>query len=161
MEAPIFRITSSKLNNELFRALIKTYDKNKQCGILLLLLQQKYRSPELESQLEEPLLRYYKDSKFFLIDFLIYCREKHTSSLTVVDMDHTSLILQECHYCPYMGHMRQDRTKDRVASTALWPKWEKELSEYINTCGRFQKENRKNVKKYGQLQHIEEPKHPG
>ncbi|MBW0517590.1 hypothetical protein O181_057305 [Austropuccinia psidii MF-1] len=59
-----------------------------------------------------------------------------------------------------MGHMSEDRTKERVASTAWWPKREKELSEYINTCERCQKANRKHGKKYGLLQHIEEPKHP-
>ncbi|MBW0539541.1 hypothetical protein O181_079256 [Austropuccinia psidii MF-1] len=56
--------------------------------------------------------------------------------------------------------MRKKRTKERVASTAWWPKWEQELSEYMNTCERFQKSNRKHGKKYGLLQHIEEPKHP-
>ncbi|MBW0572814.1 hypothetical protein O181_112529 [Austropuccinia psidii MF-1] len=59
-----------------------------------------------------------------------------------------------------MGHMSEDRTKERVANTAWWPKLEKELSEYINTCERFQKANRKHGKKYGLLQHIEEPKRP-
>ncbi|MBW0558498.1 hypothetical protein O181_098213 [Austropuccinia psidii MF-1] len=59
-----------------------------------------------------------------------------------------------------MGHMSEDRTRERVASTAWWPKWEQELSEYINTCERCQKANRKHGKKYGLLQHIEEPKHP-
>ncbi|MBW0474267.1 hypothetical protein O181_013982 [Austropuccinia psidii MF-1] len=59
-----------------------------------------------------------------------------------------------------MGHMSEDRTKERVASTAWWPKWEQELSEYINTCERCQKANRKHGKKFGLLQHIEEPKHP-
>ncbi|MBW0571183.1 hypothetical protein O181_110898 [Austropuccinia psidii MF-1] len=56
--------------------------------------------------------------------------------------------------------MSEDRTKERVASTAWWPKWEQELSEYIITCERFQKANRKNGKNYGLLQHIGEPKHP-
>ncbi|MBW0542264.1 hypothetical protein O181_081979 [Austropuccinia psidii MF-1] len=46
-----------------------------------------------------------------------------------------------------MGHMSEDRTKETVASTAWWPKWEQELSEYINTCERFQIENRKHGKK--------------
>ncbi|MBW0521236.1 hypothetical protein O181_060951 [Austropuccinia psidii MF-1] len=57
-----------------------------------------------------------------------------------------------------MEHMSEDRTKKMVASTAWWPKWEKELSEYINTCERCTKENRKHGKKYGLIQHIEEPK---
>ncbi|MBW0561252.1 hypothetical protein O181_100967 [Austropuccinia psidii MF-1] len=58
-----------------------------------------------------------------------------------------------------MGHMSEDRTKERVASTAWWPKWKQELSEYINTCEICQRSNRKHGKKYGLLQHIEEPKH--
>ncbi|MBW0531352.1 hypothetical protein O181_071067 [Austropuccinia psidii MF-1] len=115
---------------------MKTYSKNKQCGILLQLLQHKYRSPELKSQLEEPWLRDYKDNKFFLIDGLLYHREKHTSALTIVDRGHISLNLQEFHDCPYMGHMSEDRTKEWVARTAWCPKWEQEFSEYITTCER-------------------------
>ncbi|MBW0576761.1 hypothetical protein O181_116476 [Austropuccinia psidii MF-1] len=141
-ETPILGISSSELHNKFFSAVLKSYAKHKQHGILLQLLQQKYRSPELESQLEEPWLRAYKDKQFFLIDGLLYHREKHTSALAVVDRDHISLILQECHDCSYMGHMSEDRTRERVASTAWWPKPEQELSEYINTCDRCQKENR-------------------
>ncbi|MBW0507599.1 hypothetical protein O181_047314 [Austropuccinia psidii MF-1] len=59
-----------------------------------------------------------------------------------------------------MGHMCEYSTKERVASTAWWPRWEQKLSEYINTCERCQKANIKHRKKYGLLQHIEEPKHP-
>ncbi|MBW0581712.1 hypothetical protein O181_121427 [Austropuccinia psidii MF-1] len=159
-ETPILGISSSEMHTEFFNAVMKTYVKHKNCGILLQLLQQKYRSPELESQLEEPWLRDYKDNKFFLIDGLLYHREKHTSALTIVYRDHISLILQECHDCPYMGHMSEDSTKERVASTAWWPKWEQELSEYINTRERCQKVNRKHGKKYGLIKHIEEFKHP-
>ncbi|MBW0520227.1 hypothetical protein O181_059942 [Austropuccinia psidii MF-1] len=138
-------------------AVLKSYVKHKQRGTLLQLLQQRYRSPELEFKLEEPWLRSYKDNKFFLVDGLLYHREKCTSALTVVDRDHISLIHQEFHDCSYMGHMSKDRTKERVTSTAWWPKWEQELSEYINTCERCQKENRKHGKKYALLQHLEEP----
>ncbi|MBW0520758.1 hypothetical protein O181_060473 [Austropuccinia psidii MF-1] len=56
--------------------------------------------------------------------------------------------------------MSGDRTKERVARTAWWPKCKQELSEYIKTCERCQKESRKHGKKYGLHQHIEEPKHP-
>ncbi|MBW0476003.1 hypothetical protein O181_015718 [Austropuccinia psidii MF-1] len=59
-----------------------------------------------------------------------------------------------------MGRMSEGRTKESVASTAWWPKWKQMLSEYINTCEICQKANRKHGKKYGLLQHIEEPKHP-
>ncbi|MBW0500391.1 hypothetical protein O181_040106 [Austropuccinia psidii MF-1] len=70
-ETCILGISSSELHNEFFSAVMKTYAKHKQCGILLQLLHQKYKSPELESQLEEHLLRDYKDKKFFLIDVLL------------------------------------------------------------------------------------------
>ncbi|MBW0480062.1 hypothetical protein O181_019777 [Austropuccinia psidii MF-1] len=53
-ETPILGISSSELHNEFFNEVMRTYAKHKQCGILLQLPQQKYRNPELESQLEEP-----------------------------------------------------------------------------------------------------------
>ncbi|MBW0590471.1 hypothetical protein O181_130186 [Austropuccinia psidii MF-1] len=59
-----------------------------------------------------------------------------------------------------MGHMSEDSTKDRVASTAWWPKWEQELSEYIKACEGFQRANRKHGKRYGRLQHTEGHKNP-
>ncbi|MBW0486343.1 hypothetical protein O181_026058 [Austropuccinia psidii MF-1] len=93
-ETPILAIHSSELHNEFFNAVMKTYAKHKQCGIFLQLLQQRYRSPELKSQLEEPCLRDYKDNKPFLIDGLLQNREKHTSALTIIERDHISLILQ-------------------------------------------------------------------
>ncbi|MBW0509871.1 hypothetical protein O181_049586 [Austropuccinia psidii MF-1] len=159
-ETLILGINSSELHNEIFSAVIKTHSKHNQCGILLQLLQQKYRSPELESQLEESWLRYYKGNKFCLIDGLLYHREKHTGALTLIDRDHISLTLQEFHAFPYMGNISEYRTRERVTSTAWWPKWEQDLSENINTCERFQKENRKNGKKCRLLQHLEEHKHP-
>ncbi|MBW0506578.1 hypothetical protein O181_046293 [Austropuccinia psidii MF-1] len=69
-ETPILGISSSELHNSFCNAVLKSYAKHKQCGILLQLLQKKYRSPELE----EPWLRAYKDNNFFLIDGLLYHR---------------------------------------------------------------------------------------
>ncbi|MBW0590493.1 hypothetical protein O181_130208 [Austropuccinia psidii MF-1] len=43
-ETPILGMSSSELHNEFFNAVLKSYSKHKQCGILLQLLQQKYRS---------------------------------------------------------------------------------------------------------------------
>ncbi|MBW0486913.1 hypothetical protein O181_026628 [Austropuccinia psidii MF-1] len=55
-ETPIFEISYSEVHNEFSSTVINRYAKHKQCGILLQLVQQKHRSPELESQLEEPWL---------------------------------------------------------------------------------------------------------
>ncbi|MBW0589690.1 hypothetical protein O181_129405 [Austropuccinia psidii MF-1] len=65
-KTPILGISSSELHNEFFISVLKSYAKHKQCGILLQLLEQKYMGPELESQLEEPWLRAYKDNTFSL-----------------------------------------------------------------------------------------------
>ncbi|MBW0475838.1 hypothetical protein O181_015553 [Austropuccinia psidii MF-1] len=54
---PILGLSFSELHNEFFSSVTKAYAKHKHCRIMLQLLQQKYRSPELESQLEEPWLR--------------------------------------------------------------------------------------------------------
>ncbi|MBW0572576.1 hypothetical protein O181_112291, partial [Austropuccinia psidii MF-1] len=59
-ETPILGISSSELHNEFFSAVLKSYAKNKQFGIILQLLQQRYSIPELELQVEEPWLRAYK-----------------------------------------------------------------------------------------------------
>ncbi|MBW0475889.1 hypothetical protein O181_015604 [Austropuccinia psidii MF-1] len=128
-ETPILVIRYSELHTEFCSSVMKTYAKHKQCGVLLQLLQQKYKSPELESQLEKPWLRYYKENKCFLINGLLYHRENDTSALTVINREHISMILWEFHECPYMGHMSEDRTKERVARTAWWPKWEQESSK--------------------------------
>ncbi|MBW0567053.1 hypothetical protein O181_106768 [Austropuccinia psidii MF-1] len=93
-ETPIFGRSSSEMHNEFFNAVLKKYAKHIQCGILLQLLQENDRSPELESQLEEPWLRDCKDNKLFLIDGLLYHREKHTRALTIIYRDNISLILQ-------------------------------------------------------------------
>ncbi|MBW0527718.1 hypothetical protein O181_067433 [Austropuccinia psidii MF-1] len=140
-ETLILGISSSELHNKFFNQVIKAYYKNKQCNIVLQLLQQKYRSPELESQLEEHWLRDYNENTLFLIDGLLYHREKHTSTLTVIYMDHVSLILPEGNDFPYMGHMSEERTKQRVARTAWWPQWEKEFRTQehglgVRTCPR-------------------------
>ncbi|MBW0528809.1 hypothetical protein O181_068524 [Austropuccinia psidii MF-1] len=51
IETPIMGISSSELHNEFFSAVLKSYAKHKECGILLQLFQQKYRSLALEPQL--------------------------------------------------------------------------------------------------------------
>ncbi|MBW0564392.1 hypothetical protein O181_104107 [Austropuccinia psidii MF-1] len=83
-ETPILGIDFPELHNKFFSAVMKTYAKQKQCIIFLQLLQQKYRSPEMEFRLEELWLGDYKDSNFVLIDGLLYHKEKHTSAPTVI-----------------------------------------------------------------------------
>ncbi|MBW0476706.1 hypothetical protein O181_016421 [Austropuccinia psidii MF-1] len=97
---------------------------------------------------------------FVLIDGLIYHRERHTNSLTVIDREHISLILQHCHEFPYMGHMSEDRTRERVSRTVWWPQWKHEMSESVSSFQRCLTKNTKHGKKYVLIKHIEDLKHP-
>ncbi|MBW0498297.1 hypothetical protein O181_038012 [Austropuccinia psidii MF-1] len=89
-ETSILQISSSELHSEFFSSVTKLYSKHKQFTISLQIIQLKYRITELESQLEGPWLRDFKDNRFSLIDDLHYHREKNTSALTVIDRDHNS-----------------------------------------------------------------------
>ncbi|MBW0474827.1 hypothetical protein O181_014542 [Austropuccinia psidii MF-1] len=117
-------ISSSELHNEFFISVTKTHSKHKQCSTLFQILQPKYGRPELESMLDGPWLREFRDKNVSLIDGLLYHREKNTSALTLIDRDHVSQILKECHDYPYMEHMGEYRTKERVSSTAWLPQCE-------------------------------------
>ncbi|MBW0533618.1 hypothetical protein O181_073333 [Austropuccinia psidii MF-1] len=115
---------------------------------------------EMHNEFFSAVLKSYAKHKHCGILLQLLQQEYRSPSWKNRDRDHISLILQECPDCPYMGHMSEDRTKERVASTAWWLKWEQEFSEYINTCEIFQKANRKHGNRYGLIQHIEESKHP-
>ncbi|MBW0511116.1 hypothetical protein O181_050831 [Austropuccinia psidii MF-1] len=104
-ETPILGISSSELHKEFFNAVIRHMPNTNIRGTLV------------EGLYGE---------EVYLIDGLPYHGEKNTSALTIVDRNHIYLILQECHDCPYLGHMSEDRAKERVASTAWWPEWEQE-----------------------------------
>ncbi|MBW0524700.1 hypothetical protein O181_064415 [Austropuccinia psidii MF-1] len=69
-------------------------------------------------------------------------------------------ILHECHYSVSAGHLSEDRTLERVKTGSLWPNWKKVVSEYCQTCDRFQKANRAKDKKFEMMIQIQEPNSP-
>ncbi|MBW0564143.1 hypothetical protein O181_103858 [Austropuccinia psidii MF-1] len=69
-------------------------------------------------------------------------------------------ILHECHDSVAAGHLSEDRTLERVKTCSWWPNWKKDVSEYCQTCGRCQNENRATGKKFGMMIQIQEPKCP-
>ncbi|MBW0482727.1 hypothetical protein O181_022442 [Austropuccinia psidii MF-1] len=123
-ETLILGISSSQLHNEFFSAVIKTYAKHKQCGILLQLLQQKYRRPELESQLEEPWLRDYKANRnamstpIWVTGLVPGGKENFNAFLIIADRFRKSGMCLPCH------------KEDTAMNTALlfW-------NNIISTCG--------------------------
>ncbi|MBW0533178.1 hypothetical protein O181_072893 [Austropuccinia psidii MF-1] len=74
-------------------------------------------SSELHNNVSSSVTKAYaKHKQCSIMLKLLQPKEKHTSALTVIDRDHISLILQERHDCPYMGHMSEDRTKHQGKS---------------------------------------------
>ncbi|MBW0542525.1 hypothetical protein O181_082240 [Austropuccinia psidii MF-1] len=67
-------------------------------------------------------------------------------------------ILHEFHDSFAARHLSEDRTLERVKNCSWWPNWKKDVTEYCQTCDRFQKENRATGKKFGMIIQIQEPK---
>ncbi|MBW0569332.1 hypothetical protein O181_109047 [Austropuccinia psidii MF-1] len=55
-----------------------------------------------------------------------------------------------------MGHIGEEKTKEGIFRKSLWKNWEKELSEYINTCLICHKANKIHIKRFELFQNIEE-----
>ncbi|MBW0578194.1 hypothetical protein O181_117909 [Austropuccinia psidii MF-1] len=82
-ETLILVIRFSDQNNEIFSAVMGTYSKHKQVAYCCNSFKK-----NTGAQLEERWLRDYKDNKFFLIDGLLYHKEKNIIALIVIDGDH-------------------------------------------------------------------------
>ncbi|MBW0558624.1 hypothetical protein O181_098339 [Austropuccinia psidii MF-1] len=80
--------------------------------------------------------------------------------MTVVDRSLIKLVLKECHESLFLGHLSEDRTRDKVKICIWWPMWQKDVSEYCKTCDRCQKANNSTGKRLGNMIKIQEPSRP-
>ncbi|MBW0525340.1 hypothetical protein O181_065055 [Austropuccinia psidii MF-1] len=80
--------------------------------------------------------------------------------MILTDRNLIEAILHECHDSVASGHLSEDRTLERVKACAWWPNWRNNVSEYYQTCGRCQKENRATGKKFGMMIQLHKPKSP-
>ncbi|MBW0568182.1 hypothetical protein O181_107897 [Austropuccinia psidii MF-1] len=80
--------------------------------------------------------------------------------MALTDRTLISTILHECHYIVAAGHLSEDRTLESVKTCSLWPNWKKDVSEYCQTCDRFQKAKRATGKQFEMMIQIQEPKSP-
>ncbi|MBW0509530.1 hypothetical protein O181_049245 [Austropuccinia psidii MF-1] len=69
-------------------------------------------------------------------------------------------ILLEFHDKIYSGLLSEDRTMERIKTSAWWPSWRKYVIEYCHICDRFQKANKATCKRFGFIIHIQEPSTP-
>ncbi|MBW0547819.1 hypothetical protein O181_087534 [Austropuccinia psidii MF-1] len=80
--------------------------------------------------------------------------------MTVVDRSLSNLVLKECHDSPFLGHLSEDRPREKIKTCVWWPMWQEDVSEYCKTCDRCQKANKSTCKGLGNMIKIQEPSRP-
>lgn len=114
----------------------------------------------LSTTLGDPWKRLYQKGRVSLSSGILYFRDTHTSVVIRQIEDHIQQILQLCHDdCP-SGHLCEDRTLERVSTSAWWSKWHMETQMYVCSCGRCQQANKATGERFGLIQKIEEPTYP-
>ncbi|MBW0568302.1 hypothetical protein O181_108017 [Austropuccinia psidii MF-1] len=109
----IERISVKDLNTTFFEEVRNSYTQDKNCRILCQLLNKDCKENSLIHALDEVWKKSYDEGRFHLLDGIIYHRTKHTCVMTVVDRSLINLVLKECHYSPFSGHMSEDRTREK------------------------------------------------
>lgn len=96
---------------------------------------------------------------FRLIDNLVYLNDKPTQRSTRIprlyiphdpqDPTFRVEIINSCHSSPISGHFGRDRTYDMLRRTYYWPKMDKDVSDFINSCETCQQVKPTNQKTSG------------
>ena len=159
-EIPIMGITIGDLSEEFFSEIAESYNGDANTTKLVRILSQEQTDLSLSTTLEEPWKRMYEEGKFSLLSGLLYCREKHTAAVVIISPHHKEQIMQVCHDDCLSGHLSEDRTLERIQTTAWWVRWRIEAQIYVASCDRCQKANKATGKRFGLLQKILEPSYP-
>ncbi|MBW0543875.1 hypothetical protein O181_083590 [Austropuccinia psidii MF-1] len=80
--------------------------------------------------------------------------------MDLTDRTLINTIQHECYDSVSAANLSEDRILERVKTCSWWPNWNKDVSEYFQTCDRCQKANRATGKKSGMMIKIQEPKSP-
>ncbi|MBW0541903.1 hypothetical protein O181_081618 [Austropuccinia psidii MF-1] len=148
------------IGTEFFNQVKESYKMDKNCHILCQLPMKDCKYPSLPSRLDETWRKAYDEGRFHLLDGILYHKTKHTCLMALTDRTLINTILHECHDIAVAGHLYEDRTLERVKNFSWWPNWKKDVSEYCQTCDRFQKANRDTGKKFEMMIQIQERKSP-
>ncbi|MBW0520372.1 hypothetical protein O181_060087 [Austropuccinia psidii MF-1] len=151
-------ICVTDIGTEFFNQVKESYKMDKNCHILCQILMKYCKDPSLSSKLDEIWREAYDEGRFHLLDGILYHRTKHTCVMALTDRTLINTILHECHDSVAAGHLSEDRTLERVKTFSWWPNWKKDVSEYCQTCDRYQKSNIATSKKFGMMIQIQEPK---
>ncbi|MBW0554441.1 hypothetical protein O181_094156 [Austropuccinia psidii MF-1] len=107
-------ISFTDLNTTLFEEVRNSYTQDKNCSILCQLLTKDCKDNSLINALDEIWRKSYDEGILHLLDGIMYHRAKHTCVMTVVDRSLITLVLEECHDSPLLGHLSEDRTREKV-----------------------------------------------
>ncbi|MBW0538406.1 hypothetical protein O181_078121 [Austropuccinia psidii MF-1] len=132
-------ICVTDIGTEFFNKVKESYEMERTFHILCQLPMKDCKGPSLSSKLHEIWKKAYDEGRFHLLDRILYHRNKHTCVMALTDRTLINTILHECHDSVAAGHFSEDRILERVKTCSWWPNWKKDVSEYFQTCGRFQK----------------------
>ncbi|MBW0518192.1 hypothetical protein O181_057907 [Austropuccinia psidii MF-1] len=153
-------ICVTEIGTEFFNQVKESYKIDKNCHILSQLLMEDCKDPALSSKLDKIWKRAFDEGRFHLLDGNLHHRTKHKCVMALTESTLINTSLHECHNSVAAGHLSEDRTLERVKSYSWWPNWKKGVSEYFQTCDRFQKANRATGKRFGMMIQIHKPKSP-
>ncbi|MBW0556347.1 hypothetical protein O181_096062 [Austropuccinia psidii MF-1] len=80
--------------------------------------------------------------------------------MKVVDRPLINLVLKECHDSPFLGHLSENGTREKVETYIWWPMWQKDVAEYCKTSDRCQKAKESTGKRLENMIKIQEPSRP-
>ncbi|KAG0148276.1 hypothetical protein CROQUDRAFT_16628, partial [Cronartium quercuum f. sp. fusiforme G11] len=130
-DIPIMGISLCELSNEFFKEIEDSYNNDSNTTKLVKILSQEKTDLSLSTTLESPWKELYQEGKFSLLSGILYFREIHTAVVVLVSDIHIKQILDICHDNCLAGHFSEDRTMERVSTTAWWKTWKKETQSYI------------------------------
>ncbi|MBW0520943.1 hypothetical protein O181_060658 [Austropuccinia psidii MF-1] len=117
------------------------------------------KDPSLFSKLDEVWKKAYDEGIFHLLDGILHHRTKHTCFMALTDRTLINTILHEFYDSVLSRNLSEDKKLERVKTCSWWPNWRKDVTEYCQTCDRFQK-TRATGKKFGMVIQNQEPKSP-
>ncbi|MBW0551773.1 hypothetical protein O181_091488 [Austropuccinia psidii MF-1] len=127
-QIPIEGISVTDLNTTFFEEVRNSYTQDKNCSILCQLLTRDFKDYSLIHALDGIWRKSHDEGRLHLLDCIIYHRTKHTCFMTVVDRPSINLVLKECHYRSFSGHLSEDRTREKVKTCIWWEMWQKDVA---------------------------------
>ncbi|MBW0513618.1 hypothetical protein O181_053333 [Austropuccinia psidii MF-1] len=159
-QIPLEGISVTDLNTTFFEEVRSSYTQNRNCSILCQLPTKECKDNLLIHSLDEIWKKSYDEGIFHLLDGIAYQRNKHKCVNIVVNRSLINLLLEECHYSPFSGHLSEERTREKVKTCICWPMWQKDVAEYCKTCDRFQKANKSTGQRLQNMIKLQELRRP-